>query len=237
MTQHKWKPTTLNHGTMQCEYCHCTEREAAFALGMECSSAPATPPTPATEEPWEGPLTDKENAMLEAAWQKHKDAAPPTPATEEREAVARAYQAGAEAVHKAWVDTGGNCPGEPDFWEAAHDYADAHPFVAAEILAAEEREAVAQWCSGCHEVRSVDCYRAGCPKSDTERRAAEILAAEARGIKRARTVVQDTRDGMKFDPSATLEWRNAITGGFNAADLALRHELDAIERGEHGAGK
>ena len=26
-------------------------------------------------------------------------------------------------------------------------------------------------------------------------------------------------DGMKFDPSATLEWRNAITGGFNAADL------------------
>ena len=40
--------------------------------------------------------------------------------------------------------------------------------------AAEEREAVAQWCSGCHEVRSVDCYRAGCPKSDTERRAAEI---------------------------------------------------------------
>jgi len=50
MTQHKWKPTTLNHGTMQCEYCHCTEREAAFALGMECSSAPATPPTPATDE-------------------------------------------------------------------------------------------------------------------------------------------------------------------------------------------
>jgi len=96
-------------------------------------------------------------------------------------------------------------------------------------LATEEREAVAQWCSGCHEVRSVDCYRAGCPKSDTERRAAEILAAEARGIKRARTVVQDTRDGMKFDPSATLEWRNAITGGFNAADLALRHELDAME--------
>jgi len=104
-------------------------------------------------------------------------------------------------------------------------------------LATEEREAVAQWCSGCHEVRSVDCYRAGCPKSDTERLAAEILAAEARGIKRARTVVQDTRDGMKLDPSATLEWRNAITGGFNAADLALRHELDAIERGEHGAGK
>lgn len=26
----------------------------------------STPPTPATEEPWEGPLTDKENAMLEA---------------------------------------------------------------------------------------------------------------------------------------------------------------------------
>ena len=60
-------------------------------------------------------------------------------------------------------------------------------------------------------------------------RAAEILAAEARGMGRARTVVQNTRDGMKFDPSATLEWRNAITGGFNAADLALRHELDATE--------
>ena len=45
-------------------------------------------------------------------------------------------------------------------------------------IAAEEREAVAQWCSGCQEVRSVDCYRAGCPKSDTERRAAETLAAE-----------------------------------------------------------
>jgi len=67
--------------------------------------------------------------------------------------------------------------------------------------------------------------------------AAEILAAEAMGMGRARTVVQNTRDGMKFDPSATREWRNAITGGFNAADLALRHELDAIERGEHGAGK
>ena len=59
--------------------------------------------------------------------------------------------------------------------------------------------------------------------------AAEILAAEARGMGRARTVVQNTRDGMKFDPSATQEWRNAITGGFNAADLALRHELDAME--------
>ena len=51
--------------------------------------------------------------------------------------------------------------------------------------ATEEREAVAQWCSGCHEVRSVDCYRAGCPKSDTERRAAEILAAEANERARA----------------------------------------------------
>ena len=134
-----------------------------------------------------------ERAKAIAAW-NHRT--PPPPAADVREAVARAYQAGAEAVHKAWVDTGGNCPGEPDFWEAAHDYADAHPFVAA-----------------------------------------EILAAEARGMGRARTVVQNTRDGMKFDPSATLEWRNAITGGFNAADLALRHELDAIERGEHGAGK
>ena len=44
--------------------------------------------------------------------------------------------------------------------------------------AAEEREAVAQWCSGCHEVRSVDCYRAGCPKSDTEEREAVAHAIE-----------------------------------------------------------
>ena len=29
--------------------------------------------------------------------------------------------------------------------------------------ATDAREAVAQWCSGCQEVRSVDCYRAGCP--------------------------------------------------------------------------
>ena len=69
-----------------------------------------------------------------AAWNRRTT---PTPATDTREAVARAYQAGAEAVHKAWVDCGGNCPGDPDFWEAAHDYADAHPSVAAEILAAE----------------------------------------------------------------------------------------------------
>ena len=78
--------------------------------------------------------------------------------------------------------------------------------------ATEEREAVAQWCSGCHEVRSVDCYRAGCPKSDTERRAAEILAAEAN--ERARIV-------------ASL--RATSTG----LDLTNRRIADAIERGEH----
>ena len=49
---------------------------------------------------------------------------PPAMPDDLREAVARAYQSGAEAVHKAWVDCGGNCPGEPDFWEAASDYAD-----------------------------------------------------------------------------------------------------------------
>lgn len=82
--------------------------------------------------------------------------------------------------------------------------------------AAEEREAVAQWCSGCHEVRSVDCYRAGCPKSDTERRAAEILAAEAN--ERARIVA----------------WLRATSTGL---DLTNRRIADAIERNEHGAGK
>lgn len=44
--------------------------------------------------------------------------------------------------------------------------------------ATDAREAVAQWCSGCHEVRSVDCYRAGCPKSDTEEREAVARATD-----------------------------------------------------------
>ena len=78
--------------------------------------------------------------------------------------------------------------------------------------ATDAREAVAQWCSGCHEVRSVDCYRAGCPKSDTERRAAEILAAEAN--ERARIVA----------------WLRATSTGL---DLTKRRIADAIERGEH----
>ena len=157
MTQHKWKPTTLNHGTMQCEYCHCTEREAAFALGMECSSAPATPPTPATEEPWEGPLTDKENAMLEAAWQKHKDAAPPTPATEEREAVARATDLEV-LVMEIGVDVAElpdrtSPDDQPDMMLVNFEELQIilsnriAPFVAAEILAAEanERARISEW--------------------------------------------------------------------------------------------
>lgn len=44
-----------------------------------------------------------------------------------REALARAYEAGALAVHKAWVDTShlGEGPprGDPEFSEAANDYA------------------------------------------------------------------------------------------------------------------
>jgi len=82
--------------------------------------------------------------------------------------------------------------------------------------ATEEREAVAQWCSGCQEVRSVDCYRAGCPKSDTERRAAEILAAEANVTARI------------------VAWLRATSTGL---DLTNRRIADAIERNEHGAGK
>ena len=88
--------------------------------------------------------------------------------------------------------------------------------------ATDEREAVAQWCSGCHEVRSVDCYRAGCPKSDTERRAAEILAAEARGYAMA---VEDAAN------EATHLWEYGVP----AQEFPRR--IRAIERNEHGAGK
>ena len=107
--------------------------------------------------------------------------------------------------------------------------------------ATDEREAVARaicalHCTECGYTFKCDYgWREVLPDADAALsalapiRAAEILAAEARGMGRARTVVQNTRDGMKFDPSATQEWRNAITGGFNAADMALRHELDAME--------
>ena len=112
--------------------------------------------------------------------------------------------------------------------------------------AAEEREAVAraiaasyyhmddcelswQMTAECGEIEAMFRKADAALSALRKTRAAEILAAEARGMGRARTVVQNTRDGMKFDPSATQEWRNAITGGFNAADMALRHELDAME--------
>lgn len=74
-------------------------------------------------------------------------------------------------------------------------------------LATEEREAVAQWCSGCHEVRSVDCYRADCPKSDTERRAAEILAAEAN--ERARIASNETAWLLERDYFGQLRYFSA----------------------------
>ena len=102
--------------------------------------------------------------------------------------------------------------------------------------AAEEREAVAQWCSGCHEVRSVDCYRAGCPKSDTERRAAEILAAEANERARILAFIWDnySLDGCECDhgisPPADCPNENC-----NARTAWAIHR--AIERNEHGAGK
>lgn len=44
MAQHDWIPTTLNHGTLQCRRCHCTDREAAFVLGMECKVGEKLPP-------------------------------------------------------------------------------------------------------------------------------------------------------------------------------------------------
>ena len=83
----------------------------------------------------------------------------------------------------------------------------------------EEREAVAQWCSGCHEVRSVDCYRAGCPKSDTERRAAEILAAEANERARISEWLRDSGDlqdhalADAIDEGVHTEWANEHGSG------------------------
>lgn len=40
MAGHDWIRSTLNHGALQCRRCHCTDREAAFAIGMTCSAAP-----------------------------------------------------------------------------------------------------------------------------------------------------------------------------------------------------
>lgn len=40
MGEHKMGPSRVNHGLSQCEYCHATDREIAFALGPVCPSAP-----------------------------------------------------------------------------------------------------------------------------------------------------------------------------------------------------
>jgi len=106
-------------------------------------------------------------------------------------------------------------------------------------LATEEREAVAQWCSGCHEVRSVDCYRAGCPKSDTERRAAEILAAEAN--ERARDALQTLLNmaqpsicylacehGSTFEPSNPNIMHSDLCNELRAA-LTANHSAPVVE--------
>ena len=160
-------------------------------------------------------------AEATAAWNRRTT---PTPATDAREAVAQAlYDHESPNSALAWEHKPAH------FQENVRRFADAAllaltPFIAASIRtpptpAAEEREAVAQWCSGCHEVRSVDCYRAGCPKSDTERRAAEILAAEAN--ERARIVAW-----LRGNPKCTC-------------DSCRRKRIwaNAIERNEHGAGK
>lgn len=34
--KHEWGPSQLNHGAAQCIHCHCTDREATFALGPYC---------------------------------------------------------------------------------------------------------------------------------------------------------------------------------------------------------
>lgn len=33
---HDWIPSKVGHGAFQCRWCHCTDREAAFALGQAC---------------------------------------------------------------------------------------------------------------------------------------------------------------------------------------------------------
>ena len=101
-----------------------------------------TPPTPATEEPWEGPLTDKENAMLEAAWQKHKAAGPAPVSGDLRVRLAR-------AICAADFERGDGSP-EDVAWQRAVEYdetfnyfsyADAVlPIIAAEIAAAVAKE-------------------------------------------------------------------------------------------------
>jgi len=81
----------------------------AKAQGLDTHEIAALPISTAT-----GNLLDEVRAVLAEAG-----------VAEMRQTIAEAYQAGADAVHKAWVDTGGNVPGYPDFWEAAHDYADS----------------------------------------------------------------------------------------------------------------
>ena len=105
-------------------------------------------------------------------------------------------------------------------------------------LATEEREAVAQWCSGCHEVRSVDCYRAGCPKSDTERRAAEILAAEASERARIAILLEALVDISKAAMIAKAMCDDDDREPWQMIADRARKAIDTyLERNEHGAGK
>lgn len=59
-----------------------------------------------------------------------------SPAAVEREALARAFEAGALAVHKEWLAAAENDDGpprgDPEFSEAANDYAAAQPATAGE---------------------------------------------------------------------------------------------------------
>ena len=104
--------------------------------------------------------------------------------------------------------------------------------------ATEEREAVAQWCSGCHEVRSVDCYRAGCPKSDTERRAAEILAAEANERARIAMLLEALGDISKAAMFAKALCDDDDREPWQMIADRARKAIDTyLERNEHGAGK
>ena len=66
------------------------------------------------------------------------------------------------------------------------------------------------------------------PLSDTERRAAEILAAEAN--ERARIVAHLSNDIARSEPTMDATWTAAFNAGIDYCALS-------IHRNEHGAGK
>ena len=64
---------TANIGGVEYIYGSCSECSCQ-ADYHDWNTRPATDAAP--EEPWEGPLTEEETAMIDAAWEKHKAAGP-----------------------------------------------------------------------------------------------------------------------------------------------------------------